>query len=341
MRDRRVAVVGVTGAVGQEMLDVLESRSFPVGELVPLASERSRGKKISFRGKALDVQVLGNDSFKGVDLALFSAGGGTSREMAPVAVKAGAVVVDNSSAFRMDPEVPLVVPEVNSDAIANHKGIIANPNCTTIIMVVGIAPVHRLSPIQRIVASTYQAASGAGAKGMDALERELSGEGQPSATVPPNTKAKDSPFPHRLAGNLIPRIDVLGDNGYTGEEMKMVRETRKIMSLSAIPISATCVRVPVARAHSEAVQVSTEKALSLDEIRAAIQAAPGVCVVDAPKEDVYPTPVAVSGADDVEVGRIRKHPDEPNTYDFWIAGDQIRKGAALNAVQIAEVLLNL
>jgi aspartate-semialdehyde dehydrogenase len=323
------------------MLDVLESRSFPVGELVPLASERSRGKKVSFRGKALDVQVLGNDSFKGVDLALFSAGGGTSREMAPVAVKAGAVVVDNSSAFRMDPEVPLVVPEVNSDAIANHKGIIANPNCTTIIMVVGIAPVHRLSPIQRIVASTYQAASGAGAKGMDALERELSGEGQPSATVPPNTKAKDSPFPHRLAGNLIPRIDVLGDNGYTGEEMKMVRETRKIMSLSAIPISATCVRVPVARAHSEAVQVSTERALSLDEIRAAIQAAPGVCVVDAPKDDVYPTPVGVSGADDVEVGRIRKHPDEPNTYDFWIAGDQIRKGAALNAVQIAEVLLNI
>lgn len=341
MRDRRVAVVGVTGAVGQEMLDVLESRSFPVGELVPLASERSRGKKVSFRGKALDVQVLGNDSFKGVDLALFSAGGGTSREMAPVAVKAGAVVVDNSSAFRMDPEVPLVVPEVNSDAIANHKGIIANPNCTTIIMVVGIAPVHRLSPIQRIVASTYQAASGAGAKGMDALERELSGEGQPSATVPPNTKAKDSPFPHRLAGNLIPRIDVLGDNGYTGEEMKMVRETRKIMSLSAIPISATCVRVPVARAHSEAVQVSTERALSLDEIRAAIQAAPGVCVVDDPKDDVYPTPVGVSGADDVEVGRIRKHPDEPNTYDFWIAGDQIRKGAALNAVQIAEVLLNI
>ena len=341
MRDRRVAVVGVTGAVGQEMLDVLESRSFPVGELVPLASERSRGKKVSFRGKALDVQVLGNDSFKGVDLALFSAGGGTSREMAPVAVKAGAVVVDNSSAFRMDPEVPLVVPEVNSDAIANHKGIIANPNCTTIIMVVGIAPVHRLSPIQRIVASTYQAASGAGAKGMDALERELSGEGQPSATVPPNTKAKDSPFPHRLAGNLIPRIDVLGDNGYTGEEMKMVRETRKIMSLSAIPISATCVRVPVARAHSEAVQVSTERALSLDEIRAAIQAAPGVCVVDAPKDDVYPTPVGVSGADDVEVGRIRIHPDEPNTYDFWIAGDQIRKGAALNAVQIAEVLLNI
>lgn len=341
MRDRRVAVVGVTGAVGQEMLDVLESRSFPVGELVPLASERSRGKKVSFRGKALDVQVLGNDSFKGVDLALFSAGGGTSREMAPVAVKAGAVVVDNSSAFRMDPEVPLVVPEVNSDAIANHKGIIANPNCTTIIMVVGIAPVHRLSPIQRIVASTYQAASGAGAKGMDALERELSGEGRPSATVPPNTKAKDSPFPHRLAGNLIPRIDVLGDNGYTGEEMKMVRETRKIMSLSAIPISATCVRVPVARAHSEAVQVSTERALSLDEIRAAIQAAPGVCVVDDPKDDVYPTPVGVSGADDVEVGRIRKHPDEPNTYDFWIAGDQIRKGAALNAVQIAEVLLNI
>jgi aspartate-semialdehyde dehydrogenase len=341
MSDLRVAVVGVTGAVGQEMLDVLESRRFPVGELVPLASERSRGRKVSFRGDALDVRVLGEDSFKGVDLALFSAGGGTSKEMAPVAVKAGAVVVDNSSAFRMNPEVPLVVPEVNSDAIANHEGIIANPNCTTIIMVVGIAPIHRLSPIQRIVASTYQAASGAGAKGMDALRRELSGEGNPSASVAANTKAKDSPFPHRLAGNLIPRIDVVGDNGYTREEMKMVLETRKIMSLPCIPISATCVRVPVERAHSEAVQVTTEKLLSLEEIREAIRAAPGVCVLDAPRDDVYPTPVMASGADDVQVGRIRKHPDEPNTYDLWIAGDQIRKGAALNAVQIAEVLFQV
>ena len=331
MNSVRVAVVGATGAVGQEILSVLESRRFPVADLVPLASERSKGKKVTFHGESIDVRVLGKDSFRGVDLALFSAGAGTSKEVAPAAVEAGAVVVDNSSAFRMDPEVPLVVPEVNPEAIAAHHGIIANPNCSTIIMVVAITPIHRLSPIQRIVASTYQAASGAGAKGMDALTRELGGEGQGE-----RSKASGSPFPHRLAGNLVPRIDVLLDNGYTREEMKMVLETRKIMGLPAIPISATCVRVPVERAHSESVQVRTQSPLSLDEIRAAIEAAPGVTLLDAPREDVYPMPLDVSGRDDVFVGRIRRHPEEPSTYDLWIVGDQIRKGAALNAVQIAE-----
>ncbi len=339
-RKLRVAVVGATGAVGEEMLRVLETRQFPVSDLVPLASERSRGRSVAFRGKPVDIRVLGKESFQGIDLALFSAGASISREFAPQAVRAGAVVVDNSSAFRMDPEIPLIVPEVNSEMISRHKGIIANPNCSTIIMVVAIAPIHRLSPIQRIVASTYQAASGAGAKGMDALLREVEGENQRSTSVPLNSRAKDSPFPHRLAGNLIPRIDVLQENGYTKEEMKLVFETRKIMGLPPIPISATCVRVPVERAHSESVQITTRDPLSLEEIREAIQNSPGVQLQDSPREDVYPMPLIVSGEDDVFVGRIRKHPDERNTYDLWIVGDQIRKGAALNAVQIAEKLLD-
>ena len=333
MSKYRVAVVGATGAVGQEMLSVLETRNFPVAEIVPLASDRSRGKSVTFRGAEHPIRVLDKDSFAGVHLALFSAGASISREMAPFAVKAGAVVVDNSSAFRMEPDVPLVVPEVNRDAIAKHGGIIANPNCSTIILCVAITPIHRLSPIQRIVASTYQATSGAGAKGIDALLRETDGEGREG-----RVKAKDSPFPHRIAGNLIPRIDTLQDNGYTREEMKMVLETRKIMGLPPIPISATCVRVPVERAHSESIQITTRSPLTLEQIRAAIAAAPGVSLLDSPREDVYPTPLSVSGQDDVYVGRIRRHPDEPATYDLWVVGDQIRKGAALNAVQIAEEL---
>ena len=332
MSELRVAIAGATGAVGQEMMSVLESRDFPVAELVLLASTNSEGKKFSFKGEELRVRVLDKSSFKNIDVALFSAGAGISREFAPAAVDAGAVVVDNSSAFRYEPDVPLVVPEVNADALGKHSGIIANPNCSTIIMVVGIAPIHRLSPIRRIVASTYQAASGAGAKGMDALVRELGGEGAPEE------QAEGSPFPHRLAGNLIPRIDSLQDGGYTREEMKMVWETRKIMGLETASISATCVRVPVERAHAESIQLTTEDALSLDDIRNAITEAPGVTLQDDPAQDVYPTPLSVSGQDDVFVGRLRQHPDDPATYDLWIVGDQIRKGAALNAVQVAERL---
>lgn len=327
MSSYNVAVVGVTGAVGQEMVDVLESRRFPVAELVPLASQRSLGKTVRFHGEDVPVRVLEKGSFQGVQLALFSAGAGISREMGPVAVDAGAVVVDNSSAFRMEADVPLVVPEVNADAAKKHAGIIANPNCSTIIMVMALAPIHQLSPLRRVVVSTYQAASGAGAKGMDALRQELMGR-EPS----------HSPFPHRLAGNLIPRIDVVLDNEYTKEEMKMVLETRKILGVDDLPISATCVRVPVERAHSEAVQVTTEDPLPVEQIRQALSEAPGVQVIDAPREDVYPTPLKVSGEDDVFVGRIRKHPDDPTTCDLWVVGDQIRKGAALNAVQIAERL---
>jgi aspartate-semialdehyde dehydrogenase len=251
-------------------------------------------------------------------------------------VEAGAIVVDNSSAFRMDPAIPLVVPEVNADAIGAHKGVISNPNCSTIIMVVALAPIHQLSSIRRIVASTYQAASGAGAKGMDALQRELAGEGADG-----KGRAAGSPFPHRLAGNLVPRIDVVQENGYTKEEMKMVLETRKIMGLPAeVSISATCVRVPVERAHSESIQVTTERPLDLAEIAAAIEAAPGASLLDAPRDDVYPTPLDISGKDDVFVGRLRRHPSEEATYDLWVVGDQILKGAALNAVQIAERLFS-
>ncbi|MEE3200238.1 MAG: aspartate-semialdehyde dehydrogenase [Planctomycetota bacterium] len=325
MSSKSVAVVGVTGAVGQEMLDVLAARDFPLSNLRPLASERSAGKTVQFRGEEIPIEVLGGDSFAGVDLALFSAGASISREYAPAAVDAGAVVVDNSSAFRMDPEIPLVVPEVNSDAIAAHQGIIANPNCSTIIMVVALQPIHALSALTRVVVSTYQAASGAGAKGMDALRRELAGE-----------ELEDSPFPHRLAGNLFPRIDVVQDNGYTKEEMKMVLETRKIMGLEGLPISATCVRVPVERAHSESIQVSTESPLELEAVRAAFEAAPGLQVIDEPADDLYPTPLQAAGQDDVYVGRLRRHPDEEETCDFWVVGDQIRKGAALNTIQIAE-----
>ena len=327
MSSKNVAVVGVTGAVGQEMLDVLDARDFPLSGIRPLASERSAGKTVQFKGEDLPVEVLGPDSFSGVDLALFSAGASISREYAPVAVDSGAVVVDNSSAFRMDPDIPLVVPEVNSAAIAGHQGIIANPNCSTIIMVVALQPIQELSPLTRIVVSTYQAASGAGAKGMDALRRELAGE-----------QLDDSPFPHRLAGNLVPRIDVVQDNGYTKEELKMTLETRKIMGLAQVPISATCVRVPVERAHSESIQVSTESSLDISAIREAFEKAPGLQVIDDPYDDRYPTPLQAADQDDVFVGRLRQHPDEASTYDLWVVGDQIRKGAALNTVQIAEEL---
>ncbi len=327
MSSKSVAVVGVTGAVGQEMLDVLEARDFPLSGIRPLASERSAGKTVQFKGEELPVEVLGQDSFSGIDLALFSAGASISREYAPLAVNSGADVVDNSSAFRMDPEIPLVVPEVNSGAIAAHQGIIANPNCSTIIMVVALQPIQELSPLTRVVVSTYQAASGAGAKGMDALRRELAGE-----------QLDDSPFPHRLAGNLVPRIDVVQDDGYTKEELKMTLETRKIMGLGQVPISATCVRVPVERAHSESIQVSTESPLDISAIREAFEKAPGLQVIDDPHDDRYPTPLQAADQDDVFVGRLRQHPDEAATYDLWVVGDQIRKGAALNAVQIAEEL---
>ena len=324
----RIAVVGATGAVGIEMIRVLEARDFPVSSLRLLASQRSVGKKLKFRGQEVAVEVLGEDSFRGIDVALFSAGGSISKALGPVAARSGAVVVDNSSAFRLEPDVPLVVPEINPKAVESHNGIIANPNCSTIIMVVVLWPIHRLSPLESVVVSTYQAVSGAGAKGMDALEREVeTGEADDSSI-----------FPHAIAYNLVPRIDIVQDNDYTREEMKMLWETRKIMSLPDLPVSATCVRVPVRRAHSEALHVTTRDPLTAERVRQALQEAPGIKVVDDPRQDRYPMPLDASGKDEVYAGRIRTIDGFPRTVSLWISGDQLLKGAALNSVQIAELV---
>lgn len=328
---KNVAIVGATGAVGQEMLKVLEKRAFPLTNLKLLASARSAGKKIKFKNTEITIEELTKDSFKDVDIALFSAGGGISKEFAPYAVESGAVVVDNSSAFRMDEGVPLVVPEVNPEDIKQHKGIIANPNCSTIIMVVAIYPIHKLSPIKRIIASTYQAVSGGGAAAMqECIEQTkdfLAGK-----TV------KAEKFAHQIAFNLIPHIDVFQENDYTKEEMKMVLETQKILHEPNLKIATTTVRVPVLRSHSESILVETEKKLSIAEIKEALNKAPGVIVEDEPSKNIYPMPFFTSEQDDVSVGRIRKDLSSENGINLWVAGDQLLKGAALNAVQIAEYL---
>jgi aspartate-semialdehyde dehydrogenase len=329
----KVAVVGVSGAVGQEFLQVLAERNFPVDELVLFGSARSAGKEYEFRGKKITVKELQhNDDFKGIDIALTSAGAGTSKEFARTITKHGTIMIDNSSAFRYDDDVPLVVPEVNAaDAKVRPRNIIANPNCSTIQMVVALKPVNDLSPITRVHVATYQAASGAGAQGIAELEqqiREVAGGEEP-------TVAK---FPYQLAMNIIPHIDIFLDNNYTKEEMKMNWETKKIMHTDA-EVSATCVRIPVARAHSEAIWVETEKPLTIEEVRAAFEKAEGLTVIDKPSEKKYPMPLFVAGKDDVYVGRLRKDVTNPNGITFWCVGDQIKKGAALNAVQIAEYLI--
>ncbi|MDE6877505.1 MAG: aspartate-semialdehyde dehydrogenase [Alistipes sp.] len=329
----KIAIVGASGAVGQEFLRILEERPLPVDELVLFGSERSAGRKYMFRGKELTVKLLQrNDDFRGIDFALVSAGASTSREFADTITKHGAVMIDNSSAFRMDADVPLVVPEVNpGDARQAPRRIIANPNCTTIQMVVALQAIERLSHIRRVHVSTYQSASGAGAAAMAELEAQHAelGAGQ-APTV--------EKFAFQLAYNVIPHIDVFTDNDYTKEEMKMFHETRKIMH-SDIRVSATCVRVPVMRAHSESVWVETERPLSPEEARAAFAAAPGVVLMDEPADKVYPMPLFVAGQDPVYVGRIRKDLACDNGLAFWCVSDQIRKGAALNAVQILETLL--
>ncbi len=329
----KIAIVGASGAVGQEFLRILEERPLPVDELVLFGSERSAGRKYMFRGKELTVKLLQhNDDFRGIDFALVSAGASTSREFADTITKHGAVMIDNSSAFRMDADVPLVVPEVNpDDARQAPRRIIANPNCTTIQMVVALQAIERLSHIRRVHVSTYQSASGAGAAAMAELEAQHAelGAGQ-APTV--------EKFAFQLAYNVIPHIDVFTDNDYTKEEMKMFHETRKIMH-SDIRVSATCVRVPVMRAHSESVWVETERPLSPEEARAAFAAAPGVVLMDEPADKVYPMPLFVAGQDPVYVGRIRKDLACDNGLAFWCVSDQIRKGAALNAVQILETLL--
>ncbi len=329
-----VAVVGATCAVGRQMLEILEERKFPVGELRLLASERSDGDFIDFRGEPVMVQKLCADSFKGIDIALFSAGGERSAEFCPIAAAAGAVCIDNSSAWRMDAEVPLVVPEVNPEAIAGYKnkGIIANPNCSTIALVVALKPLHDCSPVRRLVVSTYQAVSGSGQKAIDELRVQC---GELLNGRPCDSKV----YPHQIAFNCLPQIDIFGDNGYTREEMKLVFETRKILADESIRITATAVRVPVFYGHSESVNVETVAAIPVARARELLAAAPGVELVDDAAEQAYPMPIEAAGQDLVLVGRIRADESCDNALNLWLAADNLRKGAATNAVQIAEILV--
>lgn len=325
-----VAIVGASGAVGQELLKVLDQQNFPVTNLRLFGSARSAGKEFEFRGNKIKVELLSEDSdFSGVDIAFTSAGAGTSKEFAEVITKHGTVMIDNSSAFRMDKDVPLVVPEVNpEDALDRPRNIIGNPNCTTIQMVVALKPINDLSPIKKVHVSTYQAASGAGAVAMKELEKQF-------AELAAGEKPTIEKFPFQLAYNIIPQVDIFMENGYTKEEMKMYNETRKIMHSDDIKVSATCVRVPVMRAHSEAIWLETEKPLELDRVRKALENAEGVVVKDVPANKEYPMPLDISDKDPVYVGRLRKDLSDPNGLSFWVVGDQIKKGAALNAVQIA------
>lgn len=329
----KVAIVGTSGAVGQEFLRVLAERNFPMDELVLFGSSRSAGKAYDFNGKKITVkELVHGDDFKGIDIAFTSAGAGTSKEFAADITKFGAVMIDNSSAFRMEDDIPLVVPEVNAaDAKVRPRGIIANPNCTTIQMVVALKAIENLSHIKRVHVSTYQAASGAGAAAMDELAEQY-------AQIVRGEKPTVSKFAYQLAYNLIPQVDVFTDNGYTKEEMKMYHETRKIMH-SDVEVSATCVRVPALRAHSEAIWIETEKPISVAEATAAFAKADGVVLQDEPANKVYPMPLFIAGKDPVYVGRIRKDLANPNGLTFWCVSDQIKKGAALNAVQIAEYLI--
>ncbi|TAL12757.1 MAG: aspartate-semialdehyde dehydrogenase [Nitrospirae bacterium] len=327
-----VAVVGATGAVGTEMIEILAERKFPVGTLRPLASARTAGDRVSFHDQDLVVRELTRDSFEGVDIALFSAGADISREFAPIAAKAGAVVIDNSAAWRMGKDVPLVVPEVNRAAIATHKGIIANPNCSTIQLVVALKPLHDAARIKRVVVTTFQSVSGTGKDAMDELMEEtqaLLSFKEPEPKV----------YPHQIAFNCLPHIDDFLPSGYTKEEMKLLEETRKIMGDDSILVTATTVRVPVYVGHSESVNIETEQKLSANEARALLCEAPGVLLYDDPAHKIYPTPLDAAGKDEVYVGRIREDASVPNGLNLWIVADNLRKGAALNAVQIAEELI--
>lgn len=326
-----VAIAGATGAVGEAFMSILEERKFPVANMRLLASERSEGKRLEFCGENIKVEVLRENSFEGIDLGLFSAGGARSKEFAPAAVRSGAVVVDNSSAFRMEPDVPLVVPEVNPHTIFKHKGIIANPNCSTIQMVVALKPLHDYSRIKRVIVSTYQSVSGTGKKAIYELETQVRGL----------MNFKDiecKVYPHQIAFNCLPHIDRFLENGFTFEEMKMINETRKIMEDDAMAVTATTVRVPVFYSHSESVYIETEKKITADKARELLSNAPGIQVVDDPSKNEYPLAVEATGRDEVFVGRIREDLSVPNGLNMWVVADNIRKGAALNAIQIAEVL---
>lgn len=329
-----VAVVGATGAVGNEMIATLEQRDFPVEKLRLFASERSEGVTLEFQGSQIPVETLKEDSFKGIDIALFSAGAERSKIWAPIAAKSGCVVVDNSSQWRMDPEVPLVVPEVNSHDLKWHKGIIANPNCSTIQMVVVLKPLHDAARIKRVVVTTFQSVSGTGKKAMDELLQQ-------TTDLLNLREVKCNVYPHQIAFNVLPHIDKFLENGYTKEEMKMVNETKKIIGDDSIRITATTVRVPVFRCHSESLNIETEKKIMPDEVRAILSKAPGIVVFDAPEKNVYPLPINVAGKDETYVGRIREDESIENGINMWIVADNLRKGAALNAVQIAEKLIEM
>ena len=329
-----LAIAGVTGAVGQEFLDILRERDFPFDSLKMLASHRSAGKKIEFKGKPYIVEELTKDSFARIDIALFGAGASRSREFAPPAVEAGAVVVDNSSAFRMDADVPLVIPEINSQAIAKHKGVIANPNCSTIIGIVPVWPLHRANPVKRMIVSTYQAASGAGQSAMLELEEQ-------TREVLAGKKPTCNAFAYQIAFNVFNHDSALGPNGYNQEEMKMVHETRKIFDCPEIAVTCTCIRIPVFRAHCESINLEFRDPITPNQVRDLLSTAPGVAVMDDREHNRFPMPIDASGKDDILVGRIRQDESIPENrgINIWVAGDQLRKGAALNAVQIAEKLL--
>ncbi|MFQ5881533.1 MAG: aspartate-semialdehyde dehydrogenase [Candidatus Methylomirabilales bacterium] len=330
----RVAIAGATGAVGQTMLSILEERGFPVGSLRLLASERSGGKVLTFRGEELKVEKLTEHSFQGIELALFSAGASRSKVFAPAAVKAGALVVDNSSAFRMDPAVPLVVPEINAAAARKHKGIVANPNCTTVVTVMALKPLHDAAKVRRVIVSSYQAVSGAGARAIEELKQQVrawaKGE-EPEAHV----------FPHPIAFNLIPQVDAFERDGYTREEMKLVYETRKILADETIKIAATTVRVPVFYAHSVSVTAEMGRKVSVEEARELFAGFPGLRLCDDPAQHEYPMPLMAAGKDQCYIGRIREDVSSNQGLSFWVVGDQLRKGAALNAIQIAELVLGV
>ncbi len=329
-----VAVVGATGAVGNEMIEVLEQRDFPVEKIRLFASEKSEGKTLKFQESDISVETLKEDSFQGIDIALFSAGAERSKIWAPIAARSGCVVIDNSSQWRMDPEVPLVVPEVNAHDLKWHKGIIANPNCSTIQMVVVLKPIHDVFKIKRVVVTTFQSVSGTGKKAMDELLQQ-------TADLLNFKDIKCNVYPHQIAFNVLPHIDKFLENGYTKEEMKMVNETRKIMGDYSIKITATTVRVPVFRGHSESINIETEKKITPQEVREILSKAPGVIVLDAVEKNIYPLPVEVAGKDEVYVGRIRTDESTENGINMWVVSDNLRKGAALNAVQIAEELIKI
>jgi aspartate-semialdehyde dehydrogenase len=355
MKGYHIAVVGATGAVGAELLRVLEERSFPVASLRPIASARSAGKAVRFRDESIPVQELGNRSFDKIDIAFFSAGGETSRKYVPVACQADALVIDNSSVFRMESHVPLVIPEINAEDARRHRGLIANPNCTTAIMLMALYPLHRVFGVRRIFAASYQAVSGSGARAINELARQVKDAARdpqsssrrpvgdaPRAKLTPQSRASGGEaatvYPHPIAFNLLPHVDSFLESGYTKEEMKIQNESRKIMHLPEFRASVTCVRVPVYRAHSVAVSAQFEHSVSVERAREVLAKAPGLELVDEPKKNRYPMPLSVAGKDNCQVGRVRMDCAFENGLSFWVSGDQLLKGAALNAVQIAELL---